>query len=330
MVKTKEQLRQSSGLSKSVPFSEYPNAISSTIGEAPNLSDNSTLGKLALLSQTKERYKTALNLPPETPFSQYIYHIKNYWQPLPIFSNNVAGLWFDPSDLTTLFQDSAGTIPVTANGDPVGLMRDKSGRNCHARQTVSAKRPTYRTDGALSWIDFDGVDDAMTTEVVPFSQPNVFVSAGIRKTVGGTRQTLLELSNSVGTNPNTFGITSPETTGYGVGALLNGSNGQSGRVSGFTAEQSLIVTARLNINSDLNVTRYNIRVDRVKQTITNVGNPTLSTGFAPHAIYLGARGGTSAFFKGRMYGLVLREGLLSNENLLFVESYMGRKTGQVQ
>lgn len=36
------------------------------------------------------------------------------------------GVWYDPSDTTTLFQDSAGTIPVTASGQPVGLMLDKS------------------------------------------------------------------------------------------------------------------------------------------------------------------------------------------------------------
>ena len=36
------------------------------------------------------------------------------------------GAWFDPSDLSTLYQDAAGTIPVTAVEQPVGLMLDKS------------------------------------------------------------------------------------------------------------------------------------------------------------------------------------------------------------
>lgn len=35
-------------------------------------------------------------------------------------------LWYDPSDLSTLFQDSAGTTPVTAVNGPVGLILDKS------------------------------------------------------------------------------------------------------------------------------------------------------------------------------------------------------------
>ena len=41
-----------------------------------------------------------------------------------ISENN--GAWFDPSDLSTLFQDAAGTIPVTALEQPVGLWLDKS------------------------------------------------------------------------------------------------------------------------------------------------------------------------------------------------------------
>ena len=43
-----------------------------------------------------------------------------------LFSNGEQGFAYDPSDLTTLYQDAAGTIPVTAAGQPVGLMLDKS------------------------------------------------------------------------------------------------------------------------------------------------------------------------------------------------------------
>ena len=48
------------------------------------------------------------------------------WSPLSWFAAGEQGAWYDPSDFTTLFQDSAGTIPVTAVEQPVGLMLDKS------------------------------------------------------------------------------------------------------------------------------------------------------------------------------------------------------------
>ena len=90
------------------------------------------------------------------------------FSPLELFAGGKQGVWYDPSDLSTLFQDVVGTIPVTANGDPVGLMRDKSGNNNHATQTVSAARPIYRTDGILHWLSFDGVDDVL--KITPFAQ----------------------------------------------------------------------------------------------------------------------------------------------------------------
>lgn len=51
---------------------------------------------------------------------------KRSFSPLSLFSASEQGVWYDPSDITTLFQDAAGTIPVTAVEQPVGLMLDKS------------------------------------------------------------------------------------------------------------------------------------------------------------------------------------------------------------
>ncbi len=48
------------------------------------------------------------------------------FSPLSLFTASEPGFWFDPSDLSTLFQDTAGTTPVTAAGQSVGLVLDKS------------------------------------------------------------------------------------------------------------------------------------------------------------------------------------------------------------
>ena len=81
------------------------------------------------------------------------------FSPLELFSGSKQGVWYDPSDKSTLFQDVAGTVPVTKDGDPVALMKDKSGNGNHATQTVSSKRAIYKTDGILHWLRPDGVDD---------------------------------------------------------------------------------------------------------------------------------------------------------------------------
>ena len=47
------------------------------------------------------------------------------WLAVDFFSKDY-GAWFDLNDITTLFQDTSGTIPVIASGDPIALVLDKS------------------------------------------------------------------------------------------------------------------------------------------------------------------------------------------------------------
>ncbi len=121
--------------------------------------------KLTLLADTKEALRVKLDLGVDVPFSEYADYIKQQNVITKLFLNGERGVWYDPSDKSTLFQDVAGTVPVTKDGDPVGLMKDKSGNGNHAVQTVSASRPIYRTDGNLHWLEFDGVNDMLRTPV---------------------------------------------------------------------------------------------------------------------------------------------------------------------
>lgn len=45
---------------------------------------------------------------------------------LKLFANGEQGFWYDPSDMGTMFQDSAGTTAINASGQPLGLVLDKS------------------------------------------------------------------------------------------------------------------------------------------------------------------------------------------------------------
>lgn len=92
---------------------------------------------------------------------------------------DVSGLvaWYDPSDLSSMFQDSAMTTPVTANNDPVGAIRDKSGNGNHLLQATAANRPLYKTSGGLSWLEFDGTNDSLADTFTAVAQPFDRVSA---------------------------------------------------------------------------------------------------------------------------------------------------------
>lgn len=80
------------------------------------------------------------------------------FNPATLFAAGEVGAWYDPSDLSTMFQDSAGTIPAVVN-QPVGRINDKSGNARHAVQATTAAKPVLRLVGGKYYLEFDGVDD---------------------------------------------------------------------------------------------------------------------------------------------------------------------------
>jgi len=83
-----------------------------------------------------------------------------------LFSSGEEGAWYDPSDLTTLYQDAAGSTPVTGTGQPVGLMLDKSKGLTLGSELVT--NGTFDTD--TDWTKFNatisGGQATMTTGYV--------------------------------------------------------------------------------------------------------------------------------------------------------------------
>lgn len=115
------------------------------------------------------------------------------------------GIWLDPSDTDTLYQDSTGATPVTAKGQPVGLILDKfqwNGKTVsqmlaqqgvsdvkllpgyHAEQATSAKRPIYRRGDSkgfgnlLKWSEAFNAAEWQKLFAGTGSAPVVTVNAG--------------------------------------------------------------------------------------------------------------------------------------------------------
>ena len=132
--------------------------------------------------------------------------------PLPSAYTGLA-LWFDAADLTTLFQDKAGTTAVTANGQVVRCWKDKSGNSRDARggdtiYTVGTG-PTYSSNGfngGYPGLLFGGTSNTilMTAALVPSTA----------LTTGGSNSTIFAVYNRSGTagNSGVFGLQSTDDT----------------------------------------------------------------------------------------------------------------------
>lgn len=86
----------------------------------------------------------------------------NNIRPELMFSAGVRGGYYDPSDMASMFQDTAGTIPCAINS-PVARINDKSGQGNHLIQATAANQPILRAAGGLKYLDFDGVNDVLVS-----------------------------------------------------------------------------------------------------------------------------------------------------------------------
>jgi hypothetical protein len=76
--------------------------------------------------------------------------------------------WWQPSDIATLFQDTAAATPVTADGQTVARMNAKVGAS-NALQATASLRPAYKDLSGAKLIRSDGVDDYMAADLTGLS-----------------------------------------------------------------------------------------------------------------------------------------------------------------
>jgi hypothetical protein len=117
------------------------------------------------------------------------------FSPADLFSAGEQGAWYDPSDLTTLFQDSAGTTPVTAVEQFVGLMLDKSKGLVLGSELVTNGGPFTNTTGwTASASTLSVVSSALrVTENGVGVNPTVRQSFAV--TAGRTYQIVINVTN---------------------------------------------------------------------------------------------------------------------------------------
>jgi len=246
------------------------------------------------------------------------------FQPSTMFAAGEQGLWLDPGDIATLFQDDAGTIPVTADGQTVGRILDKSGNSNHAIQATAASRPTYRTSGVLSWLEFDGTDDFLLTGSISLTGTDkVTAFAGVRKTSDAATALIAEHGAAAGTNPS-FSLFGP--SGGGANKFDFRIRGTSTAIASttnaaFNAPVTAVVTGQGDLAAPLTVLRLNGAQAASVATATGGGT------FGNQPIYIGRTAGVSAPFTGNIYGLIIRGAASSALTVSGAETYMSSKSG---
>ncbi|MFZ5653163.1 MAG: hypothetical protein ACOY42_02000 [Pseudomonadota bacterium] len=228
-------------------------------------------------------------------------------------------VWYDPSDLSTMWQDTAGTVPAVI-GLPVARIDDKGNLALNAMQATAAARPILlRDSGGRYYLQYDGSDDAL---IIPTGMPvpttGLFAALAFLPTslpgpssvMYWQRGTAFDVSHQhpflhVSNNGAFSAVLGNESVNSTVGSIsLNTAYVGSLRMDTANAER------RGYLNSILCGTASTTSAQ------SNAGdNPTGGLGFTT--------------FAGRIYGLVNIQHGISDADRIVIERELMRKAGLV-
>jgi hypothetical protein len=245
------------------------------------------------------------------------------WTPANLFAAGEQGVWYDPSDFSTMFQDSAGTTPVTAVGQTVGKILDKSGRNNHATQATAAAHPVLQIDGnGKYYLGFDGVDDSLATAAINFTATDkMSVFCGVTKTSGNGYQTLCELGT--GSVENGFAIFAPNNNNNNYDFRLYATIGET--ASTYAPPRTDVLSVNYDTTAGTPQTERNPRINGAGVTLTTA-TAAGAGNFINGALNIGRRNNESLPLNGRIYSLIVRGALSTTQEITDTETWVNGKT----
>ncbi len=198
----------------------------------------------------------------------------------------------------------------------------------HATQATTTKRPVLKIDaGGCYYLSFDGVDDALQTGNIDFTGTDkMTVWAGVTKLSDATTAALLELSANSTTTAGTLMLRATDYPGGPeYAAYARGASAYAGVVAGVAAAPS---TRLLTAEVDFAAATGQQVLARLNGV--NGGAAATDTGggsFIAAPLYIGSRAGTSLYFNGRLYSLIVRGAQSSLSQIEATELYMKKKAG---
>lgn len=232
--------------------------------------------------------------------------------------------WHDFSDFSTMWQDSAKTTPVTATGQPVGYVVDKTGNGHDLHQPTAGNRPILRIVGGLYKLEYDGATSNRWLESV--STIDLTGTANVSPCVAVTKNAnhtgiIAETSNNSGSNIGAWGQFT-ESNRYRMqnrGSAFGG--GTDTALTDIIASPSTEVLIGLAPIDGLTKIRVNAVEYSASTNTKGTGN------YGNYKLYLGRRAGSSLPLDGDIYQNFLTSDILTGTNLANAENFLAEKSG---
>lgn len=265
--------------------------------------------------------------------SSQTFTVADAFDPADLFQASERGIWIDPQDLSTMFQDTAGTVPVTAAGQKVARINDKSGNGNHLTQSTSGNQPYLRHDGSHYYLELVG------------STPTYLLAPNTNQLAPRTNSMLMAVATRY-TSPTTSqyiaarSLQGPGANRYWMSQGVTGDNASfnyassSGDIAVPTMSNGSGANTVVSGTVDRSAGSAVVRVNSVSGAPASFSPDTATdrntayrfiVGVYPNASDTGVASGTGA--TGRLYGLVLRFAPIDDVLRSDLEWWMGQQCG---
>lgn len=232
-----------------------------------------------------------------------------------------AGLiaWHDPSDFATLFQDSSGLVPVTAAGQTVLRMEDKSGNDIHLTW-LGAGVTRVAQVGNTHVYQKTGNTSAMR------GLSNLAVLNGATQLVGCGAYMITAVNNELLTTV-AYGSPNP-SFGYqtynGGERVYGNSTGHNFTGVAMLANTPSVITFIWDATKAAGA-RVRLRINGIEGSTTALGTATAAGNCT--AFWIGGVGSGGGGLDGDHYGSVIYRGELNANQIAVLEQYYAAKAG---
>lgn len=227
-------------------------------------------------------------------------------------------MMLDVSDLSTLFQDAAATVPVVADGDPVGHVADLSGNGFHLTAS-GTDRPVYRTDGTRHWLQAGNSRLSIASRLTLGVNPDLTIAAACNPEVlTGSWEALWHLGTETATG-TLIGTLRDSGTGF---LHANGNR----LFSPLLPDADRVVSWRRQAGSGYGA--QELFLDGLEEAVISEANPDNTPADTGAGFQLFDRVIGGQPFTGRLYGLAVFAASLPDRGVSDVAAWMAAKQGR--
>lgn len=236
--------------------------------------------------------------------------------------NAHTGYYFNPNSLDTLWQDSAGTVAAVVDM-PVGRIDNlckTAGSPPYAYAASDSLRPTLRSDALGYYLEFSGSNSLMI-DTININNNEIVMFGGAYQNGSQPESILLEISANTNAN-NGSGYLTLSTSGESssLNSLTHGSaSSDANQIASITTAQSNYFISTQRITPALGI----IVANAAEGTPSTAYKGTGLFGNYPH--YIGARGGTTLSYVGKIRSIGMVFGGLTSDEITDMQTELAKR-----